>query len=78
MSTTADQRAAFFSGTGIQMPELSVFISAVFISLIFIFVMMILKGSFKSWGDENIDTGELFERVIGLILLVVISVYLVN
>lgn len=78
MSASASQKAAFLGGAGISMSELNVFISAIYISLVFIFVMVILIGSVKSWGKSDIDAGELFARVLGLVLLVIISVYLVN
>lgn len=78
MDSTAEQISAFLAGSGISMPELRILFASILMSLAIIFVMTIMKGNHRSWSKEYIDTGELAARTLGLLFILIITVYLAN
>ena len=78
MNSTAEQQAAFLAGSGIEMPALKILFASLLMSLVLVFVMVLMRNSFRSWSKEYIDTADFFVRVVGLIFILLIIVYLVN
>ncbi|RBW47276.1 TIGR03758 family integrating conjugative element protein [Psychromonas sp. B3M02] len=78
MAYTSEQAAAFESATGASFAESSIFFNSVLISLVLIFSIIIVVAAYKAWSKERIDTAQFFNTIIGIILLILVTTYLIN